>query len=420
MIRSESVGDWLVMRAGSALLAKGCRYSVEFDAQQGRGKLCILPSPDASTDHIELSYAWPSDEPGELTLIDRERGSTVERFGVVLVPGIVYPVATGADGSEQKFSGFEFVVIPHEPSGKVVPFEEMAFGLRDGGELAAQIESDAEQPAPQTPRDQAELGQMVRTRVLEMHPDASVTTSADSVMVEWADGQQHEIQLANAWARIQSGETDVLEHFLKVVKQPETAVATDPQRIFPLLKPAGTAAAFVESAAQLAPRDEKPPEQLLCTPLLTGLECLYVLDARHGMTFVTPSALSDAGISAEALPAHARSGLYASLNRILRAEVQPGVHMLTCGGNYEASLILVPEVWAEIDPLLDGQRVVGIPNRDLLFVTGSNNRTGIAWMREVASAAPNNAYPVFSELLRWNGAAYELFSEKKSWFKRLF
>lgn len=55
--------------------------------------------------------------------------------------------------------------------------------------------------------------------------------------------------------------------------------------------------------------------------------------------------------------------------------------MVSAGGNYEATLILLPRLLGRIAPTIDGDIVVGIPNRDLLFVTGSHNAGGIANLR---------------------------------------
>ena len=82
---------------------------------------------------------------------------------------------------------------------------------------------------------------------------------------------------------------------------------------------------------------------------------------------------------------------------------------------------MLPEIWSELDPLLPGQRVVAIPNRDLLFVTGSQNASGIAWMREQAAGSAERSYPITTDLFRWNGSSYELLDPpKRSWLKRLF
>ena len=116
-------------------------------------------------------------------------------------------------------------------------------------------------------------------------------------------------------------------------------------------------------------------------------------DLPKGMTFVESSELRAAGLTPQQLPAYAAQKLLDSLRTVLRVDVHPGVYMLTCGGNYETGLLLLPEVWAEVDPLLAGSRVVAIPNRDLLFVTGCENADGIAWIREHTADAAERSPP---------------------------
>ena len=55
------------------------------------------------------------------------------------------------------------------------------------------------------------------------------------------------------------------------------------------------------------------------------------------------------------------------------------------GGNYEASLLAVPDFWNKGQFRVDGEIVVAIPARDHLLITGSRNAEGLAKLREVAA-----------------------------------
>ena len=55
------------------------------------------------------------------------------------------------------------------------------------------------------------------------------------------------------------------------------------------------------------------------------------------------------------------------------------------GGNYEASLLAVPDFWSKGQFKVDGEIVVAIPARDHLLITGSRNAEGLAKLREVAA-----------------------------------
>ncbi|WP_289056009.1 DUF1444 family protein [uncultured Carboxylicivirga sp.] len=58
-------------------------------------------------------------------------------------------------------------------------------------------------------------------------------------------------------------------------------------------------------------------------------------------------------------------------------------YMITAGGDYEASLILMDNIWTKDNFPVNGDFVIGIPNRDLLLVTGSNETTEINRLKEV-------------------------------------
>jgi uncharacterized protein YtpQ (UPF0354 family) len=61
--------------------------------------------------------------------------------------------------------------------------------------------------------------------------------------------------------------------------------------------------------------------------------------------------------------------------------------MITADGSYESSLLLLDDLWSkgDVPAKVDGDVVVAIPARDLLFFTGSSNPAGVARLRELAA-----------------------------------
>jgi uncharacterized protein YtpQ (UPF0354 family) len=77
-----------------------------------------------------------------------------------------------------------------------------------------------------------------------------------------------------------------------------------------------------------------------------------------------------------------------NLRRILpKIEMQGDDHvlMITAGGDYEASLLLIDEIWSGGQVKVNGDIVVAIPARDVLLVTGSHDRSGLKRVREAAA-----------------------------------
>lgn len=74
---------------------------------------------------------------------------------------------------------------------------------------------------------------------------------------------------------------------------------------------------------------------------------------------------------------------------------------MTAGGNYEASLILLDSLWTKTNIPVDGDFVIGIPARDILLVTGSNNKREISIaQRKVKEIYTTGNYQVSDNLYR--------------------
>jgi hypothetical protein len=400
----------MVLGEGDILSAEASSYVVEYDAPSQSGQLVIRASAEPGSARIEASFSWPGRVRGSLLLGD-------QRHALSSAPEVVQIRLKGENPGE--LSGFRCHVLPDEPTRKVLPSQQMILALRDGGELARRILEEQEQAAHEVPpANPEELSYRLQKQLLAEYPDATLHASEGMIEFRRPSGEQHRLDLTNAWKRVESGETSVIQQLLQVVAESERSASAS--RLFPVIKADGTAAAFLEQAKSVARTEAGTAEALVRSVVADGLECLYVFDLPRGMRYCVMSALRENGLDSETVLAHASAQLERSLDTIHRSEVFPGVHMLTCGGNYEASLLMVPRVWAEVDPLLQGERIVAIPNRDLLFVTGSENVAGITWMRAEAAKGRDRAYPISADLFRWTGAEYRpLAPGRKSWLKRL-
>lgn len=138
------------------------------------------------------------------------------------------------------------------------------------------------------------------------------------------------------------------------------------------------------------------------------LVIVYAEDLPEGFKYLTKKDFDSIGISADSLHELAIANFYKQVPNLEKYS-KDGRYMLGAGGNYEASLILLPTMWMDDCPV-DGDYVVAIPNRDLIFITGSNNKAGIDTLRKYAteSYATGN-YTVSDHLYKWNGTKFEVF-----------
>jgi uncharacterized protein YtpQ (UPF0354 family) len=74
---------------------------------------------------------------------------------------------------------------------------------------------------------------------------------------------------------------------------------------------------------------------------------------------------------------------------------------LKADGTYEASLLLLEDLWEQLDSLVDGDLVAVAPSRDVLLFTGSSSREGLTAIRsKAAQITTNGDHVVSSTLLR--------------------
>ena len=82
--------------------------------------------------------------------------------------------------------------------------------------------------------------------------------------------------------------------------------------------------------------------------------------------------------------------------------------MLTAGGNFEATLLLLPHVWDFVTSMVNGRVVAVIPARDLIFFTGEDDTEGLSEMRRQTSRMLEQAdKPLSRHVFVWGPNEWE-------------
>jgi uncharacterized protein YtpQ (UPF0354 family) len=108
------------------------------------------------------------------------------------------------------------------------------------------------------------------------------------------------------------------------------------------------------------------------------LVVIYAEDSEKRMRFLLSS--DDIGVERKEL----RKLAVDNLARILpKIEMQGDdvFAMITAGGDYEASLLLFDDIWSGGQIKVEGDIVVAVPAKNVLLITGSQNRKGLAAAR---------------------------------------
>ncbi len=94
---------------------------------------------------------------------------------------------------------------------------------------------------------------------------------------------------------------------------------------------------------------------------------------------------SEVRMDKPALRALAIKNLRKTLPRIELHQAGP-VGYLTAGGDYEASLLLLDDIWSDGQIKMNGETIVAIPGHDTLLVAGSGNPEDVPKFREMVKS----------------------------------
>jgi uncharacterized protein YtpQ (UPF0354 family) len=117
----------------------------------------------------------------------------------------------------------------------------------------------------------------------------------------------------------------------------------------------------------------------LLDEFISGLGIAYSFGPPYGTRLVTWADLEQSGVPRRAVRRQALDNLYGALPAV-EVHGQPPALMLSFGG-LESSVLLADEFWDEVEEGVPGELVVGVPARDVVIVTGSQSRPGLAKAR---------------------------------------
>lgn len=118
--------------------------------------------------------------------------------------------------------------------------------------------------------------------------------------------------------------------------------------------------------------------------VVADLMVFYAFDIGTHYELISQKDLTRLGLTEDALHDTAIENLRA-LNLQVRANAGDGMYLLTAGGNSEATLLLLPEVWESVAPMVDGDLVVSVPARDAICFTGDATHENLAGLRRATS-----------------------------------
>jgi uncharacterized protein YtpQ (UPF0354 family) len=246
-------------------------------------------------------------------------------------------------------------------------------------------------------------------------PERTVTIVGDlEVKVRSADGRDWTSFLDNAYDLYKQApdeKDEVIERFVTSYLESfeglkADSAEVDRSRIVPVIKDAPW---LEETRQALLTRGAKETPEHVWEEFCPGLIVVYAEDSPKNIRYLAPGDLEKAKIEKAELRKIACENLERLLPKIERRGTN-GFYMITAGGAYEASLLVLDSIWSGGEMEVKGDVVVAIPTRDLLLVTGSADAKGIAEVREmVKQAMAEGTYRLTEKLFVYrNGKFAEL------------
>ena len=140
------------------------------------------------------------------------------------------------------------------------------------------------------------------------------------------------------------------------------------------------------------------------------LYIFYAQDTEHSISYLVKDDIEELKIETEGLKERATKNLLKILPKI-ESHGENGYYMLTAGGDYEASLILENSIWPKENFKVKGNIVIGLPARDLVLITGSQDLKGLEKLKTtVLEVNQTGNHLVSDKIFIFQDGKFEIFN----------
>ncbi|MVT09490.1 DUF1444 family protein [Chitinophaga tropicalis] len=251
-----------------------------------------------------------------------------------------------------------------------------------------------------------EFAEVYLKALREEYPTVNFTLNPDLVIISKKDDMEYKQYIDNAFVAYKAEPDsidDIINRFVEAAASLyQESEEIDLNNVVPLVRTND----FVKELI----KDNGGKSFLLSRKYNDELVIVYAEDSEHSVRYLGEDDLKSLSVSIDILNTIAVENLGRILSEI-QTHGENGLYMLTAGGTYEASLILMTTLWTSGNFPIDGELIVAIPNRDLLLITGSEDEEGMSKIREIAAESYNTGnYRLSEYLYRWTGAKFEKYS----------
>jgi uncharacterized protein YtpQ (UPF0354 family) len=222
------------------------------------------------------------------------------------------------------------------------------------------------------------------------------------VAVALKDAGQQDWHLNNAWSecgKVPGARLDTLTRYLGVLDSAQKAPGSGAEvlrDVVPLIKDA----VYMEEIRRATDGKMTLPH----LPLAADLVIIFALDRPDSMAMLDEKEAKRLKMPLEKVLDVARDNLRKRLPPVKFSQYGP-LLAVAADGNFEASLLLLDDVWKLVAERISGDLVAAVPARSTLLVTGEKSTGGVAKLREAAEKIHKAGdHPISTTLLvRRNG-----------------
>lgn len=174
-------------------------------------------------------------------------------------------------------------------------------------------------------------------------------------------------------------------------------------KIFPVIK----VEINVQNGKTIELKDENQP---IFKKIAGDLLCFYGIDKGDNFVLLTKNQLP-ANVSMDDLDKLSKENLLADIQKNLQIhKTDFGGLGFSCGGNHEAALILLPEVWGVLTEKLGENIVFGVPSKDMSVFVNGDKKDSIDKLQEMIAEIHKDGERLLSKsLFKYKGGQIEVF-----------
>jgi len=234
--------------------------------------------------------------------------------------------------------------------------------------------------------DEDEFTRLCADAVLALVPGAQVAVLETlALKVERPEQGSLRLNLGDLWRQPPKARAEAIELHLSLLMP--TKEPTRVEEIVPLLK-----------TSEYVALAQAESEQVVAH-LVGELWIAYFFELTDRFVPVEAKDLARLEVAQDDLRGLAAGNLRRVLPAV-RYQGTPRTFILTGGGNFAASLLLLDELWSDFAKEVEGDLVAVAPNRDVLMASHTGSPSGVEKLRELAAKSHRSySYPLSPELL---------------------